>query len=1651
MKKSICLVLCLILLLSMLPYATVLAESNEIIFTPTAQNCDEFSGWNGNSGLKRYDGVTTAPIGGGTALFTVPETLDGWTDIYYYVPYYSAGYGQTTNNCSATLVLTDKDGKKESFFFNVLEGNGGDWAKVARAKFSKDVKETVNVTDGTGSSRLTNVKFVPSDAQTYILTCDDFDLSTDWDVRQHDTAYKRKCLQSTDSTGTPAVVKSSKLEPGEYYVYVHTGDFVGATGTRTFSMTLNGTEYKKTDKLYFGTHLLGTDRENTTNILSGLTAIFDWEKMGYPKETVTVGEDGVLEICLNSQIAYARIDAIIISQDPKFIPFTSIDSALIACEPFPSEFPYDRELPFPESAKGELTNISDTAVLENAHTKISFRKGVSETDRTVVQREVLVGDTVVSPFENGYGFLSLYANEVVSYQYGGYYGKFNVVFPKENGEACERGTTNVFRAGVPEWLVADTLEQVDASTVRMTADGKYMSLVATWTLSEDDLEPKVTVEFTAKQDGEFSLGLFNEVNEADKDDVSFILNPYRWQESRYPEPGETITETNSTTNHTQMTYKMNEKGEEVSLGVAVDQSSIDLTVPVEGAEYEAARWPHDSITVSDKSKWDEDKYFDWKTLSYAYKEVTLDYTHENADFVMNTTGVNGGVMPGIFAPKMASVDSAFKAGDTYTFSFRPVSTVSTMGENRGWYDAYKHVAQDLRGVYDYRDNYYSSMTDAAFNVLNFLLDDELSGWSDEMIGHYNIEDSYWISNSNGLVYLQNYLLTEDETILNERALPSMGTLLTRSNTHFYRRYTLRGNSEGLINKELNSTYIPLGNATFEGAYQLSQGMTPIFRTLSKSRLMSTTVEDAGLGLRNTTDYYWYERANGSEDFPLTIQNANKYLEERAFLSADNEVDIKAFINISYTPQFQAQFDAYEITGDEKYLEGAVEGARRFLTSLRITDMPESKSDMRVEDTSKLLISDKINRGFAWSYDGMRYRRGAKMRAFGNGIDKDSGSVYDDATVVGYLDDAVTFKDTSGAYPAWVTARTGLGVEQFSTCTEGRNIFMSTWAGDVLRLGYLSDDELMMDLARSSIVGRFANYPGYYYTEYTRLPGLANYPTEGFDVTSLYFHHAPVFLGAIQDYLFSNAYVKSDGQVDFPNTRIQGYAWFNNRTYGHEAGTVYRENDMWPWLKQGTITLSSKQLDWIAGRKEGRAAFVLTNAADTDVSDTIVFNSDLGISDGAVVTVYDKAGNVTEAAVYDNKLSVTVPAKGILTVAVNGENIHAPKYTTVQFDDKVKENTETSALGLMYEGRTYKPSSSYSVNTGYDVKAYALALNPESYMGYIFVGGRSTEAYPFVNQRGEEGFRGGDAENGIVKTTLKWHFEGEENVTTVEDDVFPYEFWIPVNDRDKKIVFTVETEYKDRTEKLDKEYTIAPAEITTEAVSNKENFEPVPVKEYVADVTMSDGKLMIGVDNRTSSAFGGMNVLADNALADCYLNGYVEVEDVDASDDIKESGFLLFENVKITESKNNPTEGSVYLTLEDPYTGITNADLNNWAVYDKNGNYLGIKQKVMNVSNGTESYVWDKLYITNAKTDSKVNVSKSGFSYTISCNGAKYVKMLIVTYDNGAMTDVQAENVLVSYNNPKTVKVSNANQKVFVWDNVMYEGSSLNPLLPVLKR
>ncbi len=1341
--------------------------------------------------------------------WNVPSEITGATEIYYYVPTISA---DATTNMGVKITVLNALGGEDITFSKVSDYYpAGSWIKMGTF-YPDGTTKTLQVSLGTNipSTRFSAIKLVPEGYATYALHADNFLELGSWTRGTLPEAYKTLMLVSNQvDTDETTAYHEIDVENGNYYVYVHTLDYpYYSAGTRRFVVKLNGVEYKKSNSLllsyaHFGTHQYPQD---TSVPEDSSVKVWEWEQIGYPGNTVPV-TDGKLKIELKAKSGYARLDGIIVTKDPYYVPSNDMNVAMTIGKTFETYSPYDDALKYPEKHKEEPETVENTVTLSNDHVIVTFMEGTLADGTKTVQTQTQVDGVITNKFSDGVGFLSLYAERTTEEQGNAYYANFRNVYKLPSGSNYEIVTNNIFRAGIPEWLVPNAVEKLEDGRVKMIAEGAYASLVAIWSLAEGDLEPKVDVTFTAKKDGEYSFGMFNNPTEIHPDDVGYILNPFRFQEKRLPDPGILIREATSTTNHTQMTYKINENGQEISLGLAADQSMMDNV------------W-HSNVAILDRPA-TEDR-----------EALYLDMSDRMSGFGMGTTGYYGGVQPSLFAPLFGTDDAAFTVGSTYSFTYRPLATVSAEGENRGWYSMYEHVAKDLRGVYDFRDNYYASMTDTAFNLLNLLKDDEGSGWDENLVGHYNIEDTYWVTNANAQAYLQYYLLTEDKDLLMERTLPIMGTLLTRNSSHLNSRFSHEDRSEGPINKELLSSAFPTGNSGFEGAYRLSHGLMPVYRNIAMAGVRSTSFEKGGQTIQyNPAEALWYDYAKGDKSLSTAIKNADDYYNLRAFSAASNFVGEETFVSISYFPHFQSMVDVYEATGDEKYLAAAIEGARRMLPTLRVNDMPENKTVTRTIDLEEAWTETRLYRHGAWWWYDTGYRRGAVMKEpatppASNGSEFykliSSDKMTEDALVPGSL----SADGTAATYPEWVTSRVGLALEQFSTCvSHSDNIYMSTWAPELLRVGYLADDQLMMDLARSSIVGRFANYPGYYIYSYNPTPGLADYAYKGYDTTSFYFHHIPVLLASVQDYLFSNAYVKSDGAIDFPSTRSEGYAWFNNRSYGAAPGNMYAENDMWPWLSEGTITVSSQQIDWIAGRKNGRAAFALTNAGDLDEAVTVTFSEALGVSGTA--TVYDAEGNTQEISVNNGKVNVTVPRKGIVTVAVNGNGITAPRYADIAFNpesDGAQLDMGNSAIGLMYEGKTYqKGNDNYTLETGYDVKAYALAMDTDTYMGYIFVGGRSTEQVEFIDEEGNAAVGGGDgAEDGIVSTTLSWRFEGDSAFTEVTDETFPYEFFIPAENTDKGIEFNIKTTFGNGTIKT-LAHTAFIAPVSAQSADNEATF------------------------------------------------------------------------------------------------------------------------------------------------------------------------------------------------------------------------------------
>ena len=366
---------------------------------------NQFRDW-WSSSLKNFDGTKTYH-GSGYAKWTVPATVSGKTDVYYYLPENKSFVGEGLSDCSVSVTFTDIEENARTCQVGSAKQAAG-WVKVATVELSGKGGETLEVKSSTnnGTTRLSGFKLVanPNGYVSYLISATDSQMLGSWqDDYIYDNNYNLYSSDILKSIGTneSAVFKTEDVENGTYYVFVRTCDYSDySTATRTFSISVNGTEYQKRQNAisgdwkrntrFFGTHQYpGTNTGTATNN----TMVWDWEQATYPSEAFVV-DDGQIEIKLNAKATSARLDAILITQDP----FCSLENAKYyadCADAFPVYLAYKDKIAYPESAKQTMTSVSKTLSLKNDKTEVNFKLGTLADGTNLVQRELKVQNQVL--------------------------------------------------------------------------------------------------------------------------------------------------------------------------------------------------------------------------------------------------------------------------------------------------------------------------------------------------------------------------------------------------------------------------------------------------------------------------------------------------------------------------------------------------------------------------------------------------------------------------------------------------------------------------------------------------------------------------------------------------------------------------------------------------------------------------------------------------------------------------------------------------------------------------------------------------------------------------------------------------------------------------------------------------------------------------------------------------------------------------------------------------------------------------------------------------------------------------------------------------------------------------------------------------------
>jgi len=138
-------------------------------------------------------------------------------------------------------------------------------------------------------------------------------------------------------------------------------------------------------------------------------------------------------------------------------------------------------------------------------------------------------------------------------------------------------------------------------------------------------------------------------------------------------------------------------------------------------------------------------------------------------------------------------------------------------------------------------------------------------------------------------------------------------------------------------------------------------------------------------------------------------------------------------------------------------------------------------------------------------------------------------------------------------------------------------------GQLMRLGALTNDELLKNVARWGFVGRFAMFPGDNRSKLSLISeykGVVNNPMWMLTFATVNPGHAWEFVGELLDFLVSDAFEKSGGAIDFPS-RAMPESPFRVRVYGDRAGKFYDAACARLWMPKGLVHIDNKQIDYLS--------------------------------------------------------------------------------------------------------------------------------------------------------------------------------------------------------------------------------------------------------------------------------------------------------------------------------------------------------------------------------------------------------------------------------------------------------------------------------------
>ncbi|MBR3942411.1 MAG: hypothetical protein IKJ55_03550, partial [Clostridia bacterium] len=987
---------------------------------------------------------------------------------------------------------------------------------------------------------------------------------------------------------------------------------------------------------------------------------------------------------------------------------------------------------------------------------------------------------------------------------------------KVNEPSYKYSTTELTRMGVGQWLIPLSAEQTSANKVTVNYENDYIRAKEVWELSETDEEPRITFTFTAKKRGYFSVVVPTH-KRFDNDEYAYALAPMQYRGHGIPDKSLLITE--------QYMYTPM-----VSVSLPENNDVVNGKAVTYGYTFEPS----------------------WIENRWVYKD---DYEF-GATMRGSVPSSENSIYPSIVAPAQGGRVGEFLVGDSYTFKFRPIY------RSEDWFQSFEHVFVDLFEFRDYRENYYNSVTDAILNTSDLMMDDFYGGWDDNNMSFWDMEGRAFTSNSAPLALVQRFLLSDDEEILRERAIPTIISTMTRA-THFKSNLTKGGSQAGYVGssdgwptKVTGTPSSYFGASVIGGLYEMSNGTFENAKTEAEKLANDIDAQTSASG-KHISDLVAMYKFTGDSTYLEKAKNVadNYLLNMQKSIESETPVDYSAFAYVSYMPFLSGLIDIYEVTGEQKYLDAAEYAGQVVLTLVWSVGMDGNRADEDMVLNKETIGTRPFMRdhNFWWHGD-FQWRPG---------VDLDANFMPTEAAEVSASENPLRqlgFDEIEEEIvPAWVPSRVGIGLEQPSTFYgQSLNMIMSNWAPDMMRLAEYTGNDLFEASARNAIIGRFGTYPGYYLDRFVTLQMQENYHRDSpVDISSVYWHHIPPFMSMIEDFVVAQAWNWSDRQIEFPSVRQQGYAYFNNKQYGHKAGNFFNEDNMWLWIDSDVLDTNSVNIDWLAARKDGVMGIALMNASSETITTEIELGTKADADYSGKVRLYSADGSYKYIDATDGKFTVTVPGHSLVAPIIYSKEIKKPSFANSEYTQI--ENTSTEVM--------------HSDVTG---GGFLMQFKPSSYFAHIYV---------------QNTFKDETTTDAVSKIEVVYSFGDSSTTFIASDDVYPFETTIEAIDQNSElpIHYVVKTyDLNGKLSKTSKQYTLTPMLYTEK-----------DVVEYSGNTIVLTGK---NVRSQMSDAAPGNSWDHKNYIFNQFGYYAQNAEDTDIMISVPESGtYYIYANVRAGHS------------------------------------------------------------------------------------------------------------------------------------------------------